>query len=143
MLVTFAGRSPAPRWFGRSLVMAALLSAAVPEATFAAELEAGRVYDGGTRLEASSEGLTLTVPEGWQALLPQGAEATSAEARAPQATALPHLASRSAAADEALTIDGLPIRAAQPPRPRPSLPNNLPLMIDPVTIMVLKAAAVE
>ena len=49
--------------------LALLCSAA---AAGAVELEIGKTYEGGERVEAKTYGLSFTVPEGWSGLLPPG-----------------------------------------------------------------------
>jgi hypothetical protein len=53
-----------------SLVLAGLASTAGTAG--AVELEIGKTYQGGERIEAKAYGLSFTVPEGWSGLLPPG-----------------------------------------------------------------------
>ena len=52
------------------LATLALLCSAT--AADAVELEIGKTYEGGERIEAKAYGLSFTVPEGWSGLLPPG-----------------------------------------------------------------------
>ena len=56
-----------------AVVLACLPAAADPAGT-ATEIEPGRVYDGGARLQVGEYGVTFTVPTGWRGALPQGSE---------------------------------------------------------------------
>ena len=59
-----------------SLATIAFCFVALPVAPArAVEITPGQIYDGGTSLTASAVGVTFTVPNGWRAGLPAGAEA--------------------------------------------------------------------
>ena len=53
-----------------SLILASSAGAASTAGTV--ELEIGKTYQGGERIEAKAYGLSFTVPEGWSGLLPPG-----------------------------------------------------------------------
>ncbi len=63
------------RSLSRFFVMLLSLSLLTTGANAATEISPGVLYQPGTRLQVSSLGLELTVPDNWQALLPQGSEA--------------------------------------------------------------------
>lgn len=53
-------------------LLAALVLASSAGAAGTTELEIGKTYQGGERIEAKAYGLSFTVPEGWSGLLPPG-----------------------------------------------------------------------
>ena len=59
----------------RSLLIVTILALCPLQGHAATEISPGVLYQPGTRLQVSSLGLELTVPNNWQALLPQGSEA--------------------------------------------------------------------
>lgn len=58
--------------FGTHLLATLALISSASAAGTAVELEIGKTYEGGTRIEAKAYGLSFTVPEGWSGLLPPG-----------------------------------------------------------------------
>ena len=58
----------------RGALTGAILSFAVFSAGGAVEVEQGRIYAGGTRLEAAELGTAFTVPKGWRGTWPAGTE---------------------------------------------------------------------
>lgn len=56
----------------RAYVVGALALLCSAGAAKAVELEIGKTYTGGERVEAKAYGLSFTVPEGWSGLLPPG-----------------------------------------------------------------------
>ena len=73
------------RSLSRFFVMLLSLSLLTTGANAATEISPGVLYQPGTRLQVSSLGLELTVPDNWQALLPQGSEALVMEPIGPVA----------------------------------------------------------
>jgi hypothetical protein len=110
------------------LLLALTIASLDSRSAGAVEIEPGRTYSGGTSLTASDVGITTSVPTGWQAGLPAGAEALVME-RADQAAYIFILAeetteaeARSAMSTEIDLGDGIKLHPlAQPTRESPEL----------------------